>query len=149
MNRISQHLSAEHYHCDTLFSEAEGAVAEARWEQATVLYGQFRQETEDHFRREEEILFPAFEQATGSSGGPTDVMRTEHSQMRRLLSRLAQALDRRDAGRFLGESETLLTLMQQHNLKEENVLYHLANQVLAGQADALIEKMHSLESLPQ
>ncbi|MDE2344239.1 MAG: hemerythrin domain-containing protein [Betaproteobacteria bacterium] len=146
MSRISQYLSAEHYQCDNLFAETESAVAEARWEQATPLYEQFRRETEQHFRREEEVLFPAFEQASGMAGGPTEVMRGEHSQMRRLLSRLDHALASRDAGQFLGEAETLLTLMQQHNLKEENVLYRLASQTLAGQADLLLGKMQALEA---
>ncbi|MDE1942763.1 MAG: hemerythrin domain-containing protein [Betaproteobacteria bacterium] len=146
MSRISQYLSAEHYQCDTLFAEAESAVAEARWEQATPLYGEFRIETEQHFRREEEVLFPAFEQATGLVGGPTEFMRGEHSQMRRLLSRLDHALSSRNAEQFLGEAETLLTLMQQHNLKEENVLYRLAGQALAGETDDLLEKMQALEA---
>ena len=145
MSRISQFLSAEHYQCDNLFAEAESAVAEARWEQATPLYGEFRTETEQHFRREEEVLFPAFEHATGLVGGPTEVMRSEHSQMRRLLSRLDHALASRNAEQFLGEAETLLTLMQQHNLKEENVLYRLADQSLADETDHLLEKMQSLE----
>ncbi|MDE2624878.1 MAG: hemerythrin domain-containing protein [Betaproteobacteria bacterium] len=146
MSRIIQYLSAEHYQCDNLFAEAECAVAEARWEQAVPFYDQFRNETEKHFRQEEEVLFPAFEQASGLVGGPTEVMRSEHSQMRRLLSRLGHELASRNAEQFLGEAETLLTLMQQHNLKEENVLYRMASQALAGQADILLEKMRALEA---
>ena len=144
MCHISQYLSAEHTQCDTLFAEAESAVSEARWEHAASLYGRFREKTEQHFQREEGVLFPAFERATGISAGPTEVMRSEHGQMRRLLSRLDSALASRDAERFLGEAETLLTVMQQHNLKEENMLYRMAGQVLASQADAVVRKMKSV-----
>ncbi|MDE1943164.1 MAG: hemerythrin domain-containing protein [Betaproteobacteria bacterium] len=146
MSHISQYLSAEHYHCDSLFAETENAVAESRWEQATSLYDQFHRETEQHFQREEEVLFPAFEQTTGVAAGPTEVMRGEHRQMRRLFSRLDLALASHNAEQFLGEAETLLTLMQQHNLKEENVLYRLASQALASEAQSLIDKMQSLET---
>lgn len=145
MNSISQYLSADHDHCDNLFIEAENAAAKARWNDAETLFYSFRSGTELHFSREELVLFPAFEQATTLSGGPTEVMRSEHRQMRRILQELEEALKKRDIDQFMGEAETLLPLMQQHNLKEESMLYRIASQVLANQADVLIEKMQALE----
>ena len=84
-----------------------------------------------HFEVEENVLFPAFEQATGMTMGPTAMMRAEHAQMRDLLHNMAAviAAGRRDD--YLGMSETLLLYMQQHNLKEENVLYPMSDQLLA------------------
>ena len=49
-------------------------------------------------------------------------MRMEHRQMREVLSMLNACLGKRDADGFLGYAETLNTLMQQHNIKEENSL---------------------------
>ena len=144
MSSISQYLSADHDHCDNLFIEAESAVAKAQWNNAETLFYSFRSGTELHFSREELVLFPAFEQATTLSGGPTEVMRSEHRQMRRILQELEEALKKRDIDQFLGEAETLLTVMQQHNLKEENMLYRMAGQVLASQADAVVRKMKSV-----
>ena len=65
------------------------------------------------------------------SGGPTQVMRTEHRQMRDLLADLARAVAARRADDFAGHGETLVILMQQHNLKEENILYPMCDSSLA------------------
>ena len=35
-----------------------------------------------HFCAEEQVLFPAFEEQTGMLTGPTQVMRSEHMQLR-------------------------------------------------------------------
>jgi len=147
VSSISQYLSADHDHCDNLFIETGNAVAKAQWDHAERLFYSFRSGTELHFSREETVLFPAFEQATSLSTGPTEVMRSEHRQMRRILQELEEALKNRDIDQFLGEAETLLPLMQQHNLKEESMLYRIASQVLANHTDVLIEKMQALEVL--
>jgi hemerythrin-like domain-containing protein len=145
MSSISEYLSKEHRHCDDLFVEAENAVSQSRWNDAEKPFHDFMLSAEIHFNREEQVLFPAFEQATMLSGGPTDVMRTEHRQIRSVLERLQEALKKRDMDQFLGESETLLPLLQQHNLKEESMLYRMASQVLTAQSDTLIEKMQALD----
>ncbi len=79
-----------------------------------------------------------------ASMGPTQVMRMEHEQIRSLSRDLAQQIQRQDADDFLGLSETLLTLMQQHNIKEEQVLYRLADQTLVGEHDMLLERMRNI-----
>jgi hemerythrin-like domain-containing protein len=145
MSSISEYLSEEHRHCDDLFVEAENAVSQSRWNDAEKPFHDFMLSTEIHFNREELVLFPAFEQATTPSGGPTEVMRSEHRQIRSILQRLEEALKKRDTDQFLGEAETLLPLVQQHNLKEESMLYRMASQVLANQADTLIGRMQVLD----
>lgn len=144
MSSISQYLSSEHGHCDNLFVEMENAVVRARWNDAEVLFYSLRTWTELHFSREEQGLFPAFEQVTTYSGGPTEVMRSEHRQMRHILQDMDDSLKKRDVDQFLGEAETLLPMMKQHNSKEETMLYRMADQILANQADSLIEKMQAL-----
>ena len=51
--------------------------------------------------------------------GPTQVMRMEHQQMRALVQDLDNALTAKDKDNYLGLSETLMVMMQQHNMKEE------------------------------
>lgn len=143
MRTISQYLTEDHEHCDALFAEAESAVARRDWTTAVAGFRAFETDTLRHFRREEEVLFPAFEAQTGMTGGPTDVMRQEHGQMREALAAMAGALARRDGQRFLGQSETLLMLMRQHNLKEEQVLYPMCDRAMAEQADGLLQRMES------
>ena len=87
-------------------------------------------DTEAHFRFEEEVLFPALESTTPMAAGPTSVMRSEHAQMRELFGELSDACDRCDDSRLADVAEMLLLLMQQHNMKEENVLYPIADQSL-------------------
>jgi hemerythrin-like domain-containing protein len=144
MSGISDYLTAKHRNCDGLLAEAEAAIDEGRWEDAAELYASFRRETNQHFKQEEEVLFPLLEQAVGSPLGPIEIMRIEHDQIRRLLATLDAAMESGDSQRFLGESDTLLTLMQQHNLKEENVLYRAADQRLGANANAIIDQMRSL-----
>jgi hemerythrin-like domain-containing protein len=148
MDSISDNLTHDHEHCDGLFADAENAVAEAEWGPATLAFAAFRTATLLHFAREETILFPEFEARTGMQGGPTYVMRTEHEQMRASLDALGQALERRDARAYLGQSETLLMLMRQHNMKEEQILYPMADRALAEDSDAIVRAMTGLDSLP-
>jgi hemerythrin-like domain-containing protein len=71
-------------------------------------------------------------------------MRMEHAQMRGLLQEMAGAVTNADESRYLGLSETLNMLMQQHNLKEENMLYPMSDQVLGDERDSLIRAMQAI-----
>jgi len=139
---IAGFLSDDHQRCDRLFSEAEHAVAREDWEAASAKTRSFMRGMENHFAMEEKVLFPAFEKASGNTTGPTVVMRHEHEQMRRLFSRLEQAMRERDANAYLGEAETLLVLMQQHNAKEEQLLYPMSDRVF-GASREMVERMRA------
>lgn len=141
MESFNRFMGDDHRACDDLFVDAENAAHAGDWGSCRSAWTRFSAALLHHFTMEETVLFPAFERATGMARGPTEVMRQEHAQMRELLVRLEQALSAEDSAAFLGNSETLLVLMQQHNLKEENVLYPMADRVLAGERDALLETM--------
>jgi hemerythrin-like domain-containing protein len=127
---ITTPLSQHHKHCDEIFARAEKACADADWPAGEKAFARLRDQLECHFAAEEEVLFPAFEDSTGMRSGPTEMMRREHQQMRDLLSRMQLALQSRDQDAFGGDAETLLILMQQHNMKEENILYPMCDNVL-------------------
>lgn len=146
MSDIATYLGKDHVHCDRLFADAENAVAEAAWGAADTAFLAFRAATLRHFAREEDVLFPAFEARTGMSGGPTQVMRMEHQQMRDTLDGMAEALRGRNGDGYLGLSETLLMLMRQHNIKEERILYPMADNALAVEGSDLVARMAALES---
>ena len=141
MNTILDFLGSDHRACDDLFASAEEAVGKKNWGGAHLLFDQFRAAMEHHLSMEENVLFPAFEAKTGSRMGPTQVMRIEHEQMRELMQEMAHAVAKTDYEGYLGLSETLNMLMQQHNLKEENMLYPISDQVLANDRDHLIQSM--------
>jgi len=123
MTSIPEFMTTKHSECDELFTDAEAAVAKVDWSLASTKWQSFVVELTKHFSQEEDVLFPKFEQATGMTAGPTQVMRMEHQQMRSLVQDLDNALTAQDKDEYLGLSETLMVMMQQHNMKEEMMLY--------------------------
>ncbi len=144
MTTISDHLGTDHKHCDALFAAAEEAVADGDWENAAASFRSFYNALLHHFSMEEEVMFPAFESRTGMRQGPTAVMRSEHSQMTSLLNRMHDAAARKDTNAYLGDADTLLILMQQHNVKEEQMLYRMADQALASELDEVVARMRAV-----
>ncbi len=144
MHTFSNYMGDDHQRCDELFAKAEAAVGSGDWEVAEEAHREFLAAMLHHFAMEEEALFPAFETASGNSMGPTSVMRHEHEQMRSLFDEMTQALAGKQVDEYLGAAETLLILMQQHNAKEEQILYPMTDRMLAPQHEALMEKMQAL-----
>lgn len=145
METISSYLAHDHRRCDEIFVRAEEAAAKGDWQAAGRDFAQLAAAVRHHFNMEERVMFPAFEQATGNTMGPTRMMRMEHEQMRELFDEMAQAVRARDAAGYAGIAETLLVLMQQHNLKEENVLYPMSDQVLGARQSEVIGGMAAVE----
>lgn len=144
MSTIVDFLGSDHRACDDLFASAENAVAQKNWDLARDLFLRFDTAMRHHLAMEERVLFPAFEARTGNAMGPTQVMRMEHEQMRTLLQDMERAVTDANQNSFLGLSETLNMLIQQHNLKEENMLYPMSDQVLGGEREDLIRSMQTL-----
>ncbi len=141
---IKQYMTKKHRDCDDIYSQAENLVAKQSWNEANIEWKLFLEELEEHLIMEESVLFPQFESATGMTHGPTAVMRAEHGQMRELCLQLTDALSNQDQTLYLGLSETLMVLMQQHNMKEEQMLYPMSDQVL-GDAQPVIEAMEQCD----
>ncbi|MFN7064992.1 MAG: hemerythrin domain-containing protein [Aquificaceae bacterium] len=130
MYSITQYLTEEHRRGDSLYSKLEELVQRERWQEAEEAFKEFSEDALTHFRKEEEILFPEFERTTGITMGPTQVMRIEHAQARELIERMKGYIDNRDKRGFLSVADTLMILLQQHNLKEEQILYPMCDQYL-------------------
>lgn len=143
MTRIRHFMAQDHLHCDAIFERAGRLAAERDWDGAATEFAQFRSLVLQHFDAEETLLFPAFEEKSGMRMGPTQVMRGEHVQMRQLMDAASAALlqGEGDGEEYSGHAETLLIMMQQHNLKEENVLYPLCDQHLSDQASTLLPRL--------
>lgn len=138
---LTELLSAEHRDCDELFAEAENAAHQGDLDAAGKAFASFAESLRQHLSNEEEVLFPAFEARTGISGGPTAVMRMEHEQMRALLDELQRAIDGGSLDDFLGLGETFNILIQQHNMKEEQMLYPMCDRALGEQAGELLQRL--------
>jgi len=143
MSNIKDFMTQDHRDCDEVFSQMEEAVANNS-DDAIAKFEAFYDDLTNHFKMEEMVLFPQFEQKTGMTQGPTQVMVMEHEQMRGLLSQMVEAIGAKDNDKFFGLSETLMILMQQHNMKEEQMLYTMIQQHLGGDADHLITQMRTV-----
>ena len=144
--QISNYLTHEHRACDSLFAEAEKLAASGDWVEAEKKFLEFANETLKHFKKEEEELFPAFEAKTGSTEGPTQVMRFEHDQVRGLVGKMADAVEKQDRDAYLSLAESMMILLQQHNMKEEQMLYAMCDRVMPpAETGELVEKMEKVE----
>ncbi len=144
MGSIKDYMTDDHKRCDDHFAAAEKAVSDGDWETGGTEFDSFRKAMEHHFDMEEGVLFPELEEATGMTDGPTVVMRSEHDEMRRLFEQMAMAMEARYEDEYFDTAETLLILMQQHNMKEEQMLYEMADRQLGDHNTDTLTRMREL-----
>lgn len=143
---VFEALAWDHDRLDALDAAAFSALAAGDVAGARGTFAAFARGLERHIRFEEEILFPAVEERAGfrREAGPTAVMRAEHAEIRACLAGIAAALD----GGVAGAPEIrrrLASILGGHNLKEEQILYPLADRVLGkAEADALVGRIQRL-----
>ena len=146
MSSIAAPLTEHHRLCDEIFEALSDAAQAADWSQFRGRLAALTDALERHFGFEEESLFPAFEDATGMREGPTAVMRLEHAHVRNLLAGLAAAAPEHDPEGCRAELDNLFVMLQQHNAKEEGMLYPACEQLPAAQRDALADEAARLAS---
>ena len=134
----------DHRDCDERWVEVENAIEGGDPTTIQTSWETFDRLQRHHLDMEEQVMFPAFEEATGMTSGPTMMMRMEHDQMRGLLEQMAGVMQGGDFQGVLDLGDTLLMLVQQHNQKEEGMLYPMANSALAADWEALKEKLEKL-----
>ena len=144
MSTISSFLTTDHRACDEEFADMEDAVASGDWDLSAEKLNKFITDLLHHFDMEEKVMFPTFEDVTGMIQGPTMIMRMEHDQMRQLLNALQEDLESKNKNHFFGVSESLMMLMQQHNMKEEQMLYTMADTHLAALVPQVLENMKAI-----
>ena len=127
-------FAQDHRDCDSRWAELEGLLDSGNSDAANQAWREFDDGMRRHFAMEEDVLFPAFDARSGmGGGGPTAMMRMEHQQMRGLLDQIGTAMSSGDTEEALDLGDTLLMVIQQHNVKEEGMLYPMAENMLAGE----------------
>jgi len=144
MPTIKEFMTQDHRDCDDTFAAMEQKANSEGLPAAKEAYAQMAQEMEHHFQMEERVLFPQFEEKTGMTQGPTQMMRMEHTQMRSLIKEIAEALEEENKDRFFGLTETMMIMLQQHNMKEEQMLYTMIQQHMSAENDQLLMLMESM-----
>ncbi len=130
----------DHRRVDTTWADFENAADKGPADCASK-WQAFLGAMHGNLKREEEVLFPAFEAETGMSQGPTTVMRMEHAQMRAVMEQMATAAASEDWSGVMDHGDTLMMLIQQHNMKEEGMLFPMAHRALAAQWPTLAEQL--------
>jgi hemerythrin-like domain-containing protein len=127
---VTEHLQADHRRLDGILAEAQQLAGAGDYPRAAARFAEFSSGLDRHIDLEEQILFPTFESATGMRGGPTQVMRAEHVQIRDSMRTATDALAREE-DEVLGEAVHELTeTLSAHNMKEEHMLYPMTDRVI-------------------
>jgi len=138
MKTLLEHMQVHHGRCDQLYADGENFLLDEQLEEGLESIKSFLNEMERHFQMEETVLFPTFEEISGIRQGPNQVMQMENQQMRNLLVRMSEAVSIGDREEILEVGETMMILMQQHNVKRgRNPLPHggPAFSILPGRTD--------------
>jgi len=141
---IKDFMTNMHRECDQLLTQAEDFLDNGQFDEALAKYIAFKEETLQHFTMEEEYLFPMLEEKSGMGNmGPTNVMRMEHAQAKSLFEKMDEAYNAKDKERAFALGESMNILLQQHNLKEEQMLYTMMNSALSENADEIVAKLQN------
>jgi len=139
---LTEFFEQDHRDCDARWADVEELLDTEDIEAARPAWKRYLAGMQRHIAMEEEVLFPAFEEASGiHDGGPTAVMRLEHQQIRTLLGEIDATIGAGDYERALEVGDTLLMLIQTHSATEEEVLYPMAQNLLSGNWNELAERL--------
>jgi hemerythrin-like domain-containing protein len=134
---VTEIFSLDHRRLDAILADAKRGLAAGDIAQASERFSEFRSGLERHIAVEEEVLFPAFEALAGAAAArPTEVMRREHVELRRLMAEVSAQLERGGEPGHATPFAALTALVYAHNGKEERILYP-ATDAAAQKADAL------------
>lgn len=142
---IREFLQWDHERLDLTLIDASQLAASGDRGAAAVRFAEFCTRLRRHIRMEEELLFPAFERATGEAG-PTEQMRHEHVEIQDLLGQMVAAIGwDATAEQFPGLRKRLLSVLGHHNAKEERIVYPLIDHRLApSDREGLVLAMQAL-----
>ena len=148
MGTLCDYLLYDHKRCDALFAQVESSVATKEWTRAEECFETFGASLARHIQMEECVLFPAFEKMVRGSGMPIAMLRLEHQRIHAVVDRIRDSLYRCDPVDFMLHCETFALLMQQHSVKEEDMLYPLLERMLAGRSGEIVTKMREKVEFP-
>lgn len=138
---LSQYMTHDHRKCDLNFGDIEDFVRNKNFHAAKELFAKWSAMNLEHFNVEEKILFPELEKAIGQQIPPVYVMLSEHMQIKALIQQLENALAKEDKESFLGNADTCMIMIQQHNMKEEQILYPMIDRALSNKTEQILAEV--------
>ncbi len=164
MTEIAALMSKDHDRLDAIFADFRKSGGGRALMQ---LFSQFESGLRAHMTWEEEILFPAVEQRTGTKdSGSTTAMRAEHERIKQLLQSLRDEIDRGcqrihmpvpetgsvqtitaytfDRAAMNKSAKNLMEVLVPHRQKEGGALYvSLEGTLTEAERVALIDQIHA------
>ena len=131
MHTMFSVLASDHALCDQLFAQACTHVRSGDFLLAGRILSALAGTMERHLQAEETAVFAQYEAMLPEAAPLTAALRGEHGQIRGMLLRLATSLEEGDRLAFLKHAGTLALVLQQHNEKEEMVLYPMLERLQA------------------
>ena len=134
---INTYFSADHDRLDALFAFTM-RCQQVSPDKAQDTFKVFHQGLLIHIAWEEQVLFPIFEAQTGITEGPTRVMRMEHERIKTLCDDVQRSFEQQLS--VMASLQQLQATLEEHNHKEENILYPAIDRLLDEQtlANALV-----------
>jgi hemerythrin-like domain-containing protein len=134
--RATEVLSAEHRVIETVLGALEKLAgdgeraARADWAKAIDFLRNFADKC--HHLKEEYLLFPALEaRGIPREGGPIGMMLAEHEEGRGYVRAMAAALEAGERQILRDKATAYVRLLREHILKEDEVLFQMADGVLS------------------
>lgn len=144
---VTEYLEEDHRRLDAILLDADRLAVSGSFAEASKRFAEFACGLNRHIDAEENVLFPTLEKLTGMVTGPTTVMRVEHIEIRRWMGAVAAALETRDVAGFKEAVNGLTGILSSHNMKEEQMLYPMADQVVGGkrERDDLVRQIRAFQ----
>lgn len=143
LRRVSGALGWDHERLARLEVGAFVARTAGDTDSASAWYESFSSGLRRHIAIEEQFLFPLFEERSGIAPGtgPTEVMRSEHREIVRLLGEILRTIG--DPAKLPDEKRAAFhEILEEHHLKEEGMLYPAMDEVLTPEeGDALVSRI--------
>ena len=142
---VTDYLENDHRRLDALLEDALRLNEAESCSEALPPFREFARGLGRHIEVEERVLFPVLESLIGAQAGPMVVMRAEHVEIRRELDRAGDRLEAQDASGARSALRALRHLLSEHNLKEEEILYPTADELVGGprERQELVERLRS------
>ena len=153
-------LMSEHRVVENVLNSLEAAAAKLERGEAVrpgffVEAAQFSKGFTDgcHHLKEESVLFKTMEQnGMSTETGPIAVMLAEHEQGRQLIKAMRQAANELELGdpsaaqRVIENARGYISLIRQHIMKENNILFPMADRIIpASDQEKVAEEFETVE----
>lgn len=146
MKSVSEFFQKDHDRLEELFHNFQ-RFKRQDYSKAREYFLKFSSGLKTHIVWEEEVLFPVFEQKTGTGNNHVvHVMQSEHKQIKKYLQTIEEKVEASDPGSEFEETQ-LLSVLGVHNQKEEEILYPYIDRIL--ESEEMDAVFTSIEALPQ